>query len=78
MYGTILSSMVLFLVSFFHSECTSDIDSQVVKGYVLHKGGNECVTVPYPESLGYKGEGYAFHHGRFVMALRNAAKKQEK
>jgi len=48
-------------------------------GYVIHdvhKGTN--VHVPYPtESEGVKA-GCAFHHGRFIMALRKAAQAEPK
>jgi len=48
-------------------------------GYVLHdvrKAVN--VHVPYPaEYDGVKG-GCAFHHGRFIMALRKAAQAESK
>lgn len=50
--------------------CTEDIDAVPVHGYcVVNKG--ETVEIPYPE----KEEGRSFHHGRFIMRLREAAKK---
>jgi len=61
------------------ADCTNNIDAHTMLGYVIHdvrKGVN--VHIPYPpESDGVKG-GCAFHHGRFIMALRNAAQAEPK
>jgi squalene monooxygenase len=46
------------------------IDAVPVHGYCVLEGGNQ-VHIPYPE--GY--EGRSFHHGKFVMKLREAAFK---
>lgn len=49
--------------------CFEGIDAVPVKGYcVVHDGKN--VQIPYPE--GY--EGRSFHHGKFIMSLREKAK----
>ncbi|TDL26529.1 SE-domain-containing protein [Rickenella mellea] len=45
--------------------CLDNIGAIPVRGYcVLHKG--KQVHIPYP----HKREGRSFHHGRFIMALR--------
>ena len=50
-------------------ECLEGIDAVPAYGYcVVNEGKN--VRIPYPE--GYQGR--SFHHGRFIMALRNKAK----
>ncbi|KAH6915608.1 squalene epoxidase [Coprinopsis sp. MPI-PUGE-AT-0042] len=46
------------------------IDAIPVKGYCVVKDG-QSVHIPYP--AGY--EGRSFHHGRFIMTLRGAAKE---
>jgi squalene monooxygenase len=49
-------------------ECLEGIDAVPALGYcVVNEGKN--VRIPYPE--GYQGR--SFHHGRFIMALRNKA-----
>ncbi|PPQ94695.1 hypothetical protein CVT25_009550 [Psilocybe cyanescens] len=50
--------------------CLEGIDAIPVKGYCVAKGG-ETVHIPYPDSH----EGRSFHHGRFIMKLREAATK---
>ncbi len=50
--------------------CLKDIDAISVKGYCVVENGNS-VHIPYPGSH----EGRSFHHGRFIMRLREAAKK---
>lgn len=49
--------------------CLKDIDAISVKGYCVTEKGNS-VHIPYPASH----EGRSFHHGRFIMRLREAAK----
>lgn len=52
------------------------IDATTVKGYsVIYHG--ESVSIPYPTRPddGKRYEGRAFHHGRFIMKLREAARK---
>lgn len=52
--------------------CLEGLDAIPVRGYcALHSG--KLVHIPYPN--GY--EGRSFHHGRFVMSLRAAAKRAE-
>ena len=48
-------------------------------GYVIHdvrKGVN--VHIPYPSESDRVEAGCAFHHGRFIMALRKAAQAEPK
>jgi len=48
--------------------CVTDIGAIPVKGYcVVHEG--KQVHIPYPDGQ----EGRSFHHGRFIMALREKA-----
>jgi len=60
-------------------DATEGIDAHTIQGYVLHDTLTHTqVHVPYPEDLGEGlSSGKAFHHGRFVMALRAAAQQQE-
>jgi squalene monooxygenase len=52
------------------SDCTEHIGAIPVYGYgVTYKG--KLVHIPYPG----KAEGRSFHHGRFVMALREKARE---
>ena len=48
--------------------CLEGIDAVPVKGYCVVEGG-KAVHIPYPG----KHEGRSFHHGRFIMKLREAA-----
>lgn len=50
--------------------CLEDIDAIPVKGYCVVEDG-KSVHIPYPGSH----EGRSFHHGRFIMRLREAARK---
>lgn len=50
--------------------CLENIGAISVKGYCV-VDGDKSVHIPYPG--GHVGS--AFHHGRFIMALREAAKK---
>ncbi|KDR80986.1 hypothetical protein GALMADRAFT_241584 [Galerina marginata CBS 339.88] len=52
--------------------CLEGIDAIPVKGYCVVEGG-KSVHIPYPD--GY--EGRSFHHGRFIMKLREAARQSE-
>ncbi|KAJ5272556.1 hypothetical protein N7478_007681 [Penicillium angulare] len=56
------------------SECLEDIDAISVKGYYISYHG-EPVELDYPRETASSPEprGRAFHHGRFVMKLRQAA-----
>uniref|UniRef100_A0A3B3THR4 Squalene monooxygenase n=1 Tax=Paramormyrops kingsleyae TaxID=1676925 RepID=A0A3B3THR4_9TELE len=50
------------------------LDAHVVKGYVVHDlDSNMEVEIPYPQAGGAIQCGRAFHHGRFIMGLRQAA-----
>ncbi|KAJ3989060.1 squalene epoxidase [Lentinula detonsa] len=51
-------------------ETLEEIDSIPVHGYCVTRKEN-IVHIPYP--AGHKGR--SFHHGKFIMNLRNAAKK---
>lgn len=57
------------------SDCLEGIDAIPAKGYdVIYHG--EHVQIPYPKEDGPSSpaaEGRSFHHGRFVMKLREAA-----
>ncbi|KAH9479128.1 Squalene monooxygenase [Psilocybe cubensis] len=50
--------------------CLEGIDAIPVNGYCVVKDG-QTVHIPYPG----KYEGRSFHHGRFIMKLREAAMK---
>lgn len=66
-----------------------DIDAVPVEGYCIFMGSNESVKIQYPtvpelpshygrsEPLGadFHYEGRSFHYGRFVMALRELARR---
>lgn len=53
--------------------CLEDIDAIIVKGYQCIYHG-ESVGIPYTTDQDKKFyEGRSFHHGKFVMALREAA-----
>ncbi|KAJ5113880.1 hypothetical protein N7456_002414 [Penicillium angulare] len=56
------------------SDCLEDIDAISVKGYYISYHG-EPVELDYPRETPSSPEprGRAFHHGRFVMKLRQAA-----
>ncbi|EUC54786.1 squalene monooxygenase [Rhizoctonia solani AG-3 Rhs1AP] len=51
-------------------DTTEDIDAIPVHGYAVLNAGS-TVHIPYPGTA----EGRSFHHGRFVMRLREAAMK---
>ncbi|KAF9563554.1 squalene epoxidase [Agrocybe pediades] len=50
--------------------CVEGIDAISVRGYCVVENG-KSVHIPYPGSY----EGRSFHHGRFIMKLREAAGK---
>jgi squalene monooxygenase len=50
--------------------CTEGIDSITTNGYCVVEGG-KAVHIPYPGTY----EGRCFHHGRFIMRLREAARQ---
>ncbi|KAL0574354.1 Squalene epoxidase [Marasmius crinis-equi] len=50
--------------------CLEDIDAIPVKGYYVVNGG-QSVHIPYPD----RHVGSSFHHGKFIMNLRAAAKR---
>jgi len=59
-------------------ECTESLDAHTVKGYVIHDLKSKAeVLIPYPKDDNVGTTGRAFHHGRFVMALRKAAMAQK-
>ena len=53
-------------------QCLEGIDAIPVKGYCVVEDG-KSVEIPYPG----RHEGRSFHHGKFIMALRAAAKEAE-
>lgn len=67
--------MKLIPVSFV--DAVEGIDAHVVHGYVIHdyhSGSN--ITLGYPLDKNHVTKtGRSFHHGRFVMGLREQAKK---
>ncbi|KAJ7485535.1 squalene epoxidase-domain-containing protein [Mycena latifolia] len=50
--------------------CLENIDAINVQGYCV-VSGDQSVHVPYPRAR----EGRSFHHGRFIMNLRDAARR---
>lgn len=59
--------------------CLEGFDAHTIKGYVLHEAKTQSqVHVPYPTDENGSTWGKAFHHGKFVMALRRAAIAEEK
>lgn len=58
------------------SDCLKDIDAIPVEGYYVTYFGDP-VKIPYPRQTPASEvpEGRSFHHGRFVMKLREAAKQ---
>ena len=68
--------MLIFCLTYliFFTDCVEGLDAHCVKGYVIHNVSNDTkVCVPYPGVTGR-----AFHHGRFIMALRSAAYAEKK
>ena len=61
--------------------CVEGIDAAIVHGYIVHNtmsGENVPLAYPREESCNAIITGRAFHHGRFVMKLREAALKSER
>ncbi|GAB1213184.1 Squalene epoxidase [Aspergillus terreus] len=56
------------------ADCLEGIDAIPVEGYYVSYFGN-AVSIPYPKPTpsSPRPEGRSFHHGRFVMKLREAA-----
>ncbi|KAG7261118.1 hypothetical protein CRUP_019339, partial [Coryphaenoides rupestris] len=53
------------------------LDAHVVKGYVIHDLDSSTeVELPYPKLEQQVQCGRAFHHGRFIMGLRNVARAE--
>ncbi|CRG87195.1 squalene monooxygenase [Talaromyces islandicus] len=57
------------------SDCLEGIDAIEVDGYNVILGGTH-MKIPYPvdKQTGSSQQGRSFHHGRFIMKLREAAK----
>ena len=58
------------------------IDAPYVDGYAVFRDGKE-VILNYPEISNENGkkfvpQGRSFHHGRFIVNLRNEVEKQKK
>ena len=64
----------------FPTESAEDIDARCVEGYIIHDLDTKSkVDLSYPkDEMETIQSGRAFHHGRFVMGLRQAAMKQKK
>ena len=62
----------------FLADAAEGIDAHTVFGYVVHDvGTNNSVSLSYPSDENNEIiTGRSFHHGRFVVGLRNRAKKQ--
>lgn len=74
-------SLYCFLLHMFYflfccSDCLEGFDAHEIKGYVIHDGSKRQVHIGYPNEQ--EAVGKAFHHGRFVMALRKAAMEEPK
>lgn len=60
----------------YHIDAVEGIDAHVVHGYVIHNQGS-IVELSYPKnSNGDTITGRSFHHGRFVMGLRQQARNK--
>lgn len=57
------------------ADCVNGIDAIPEKGYLVYYGGH-FVQLDYPKQDGSTENrtGVSFHHGRFIMKLREAAK----
>ncbi|KAL8578167.1 hypothetical protein ACOMHN_051722 [Nucella lapillus] len=59
-------------------DCVEGFDAHTVKGYVIHDLETTTqVHIPYPEKEKKQKVGKAFHHGRFIMALRQTAMQEK-
>lgn len=57
------------------SDCLEGIDAIEVDGYnVILRGTHMKIPYPVDKSTGSAPQGRSFHHGRFIMKLREAAK----
>ena len=63
--------------SIFFSDALEGVDAHTVYGYVVHDASSgRNVTLSYPsDGTGTIRTGRAFHHGRFIMGLRDQARK---
>ncbi|XP_035018382.1 squalene monooxygenase [Hippoglossus stenolepis] len=53
------------------------LDAHLVNGYVIHDMASSTeVEIPYPQAEESIQCGRAFHHGRFIMGLRRAARAE--
>ncbi|KAK7502255.1 hypothetical protein BaRGS_00006619 [Batillaria attramentaria] len=60
------------------TDCVDGFDAHTVKGYVLHDLETKTrVLIPYPTVEEQQKAGRAFHHGKFVMALREKARQEK-
>lgn len=58
------------------ADAVENIDAHVVHGYVVHNQG-ASVELSYPsDDSGNTITGRSFHHGRFVMGLRQEARRK--
>ena len=61
------------------AECLEGIDAHTIKGYMINDNDSgKQVHIPYPVKDGQTVTGAAFHHGRFVSALRKTAMAEPK
>ncbi|ESO95888.1 hypothetical protein LOTGIDRAFT_144418, partial [Lottia gigantea] len=61
-------------------DTVNGLDAHPIKGYVIHDLETQTeVTVPYPKegSTQEVTQGRAFHHGRFIMSLRERAQQEK-
>ena len=62
------------------ADAVTGIDAHTVHGYVVHDNDSKAsVVLPYPveEGSGKIQTGRSFHHGRFVMGLREEARNSK-
>ena len=65
---------------FSHAAAVEGIDAHIVHGYVVHDNDSKSsVVLSYPaEEVSNKTQtGRSFHHGRFVMGLREEARNSK-
>lgn len=68
---------VFLLLTHASLDCVEGLDAHEVKGYIIHDIESKIsVEVPYPSQEEDVYSGRSFHHGRFVMGLRKAARAQ--
>lgn len=72
--------MITLLMLYVFADCVEGFDAHEVKGYVIHDLDTKAeVQIPYPSSDDNAViSGRAFHHGKFVMALRRKAQNEKK